>query len=108
MGIMPMGGMFFTGRRPVPPKPVPQPRSGEAEHPVQSHSRPLGSGRRHLDAVDHPVLHEVVQYPGQVARVNAIHRAAQANHFIEAEYLLVRMLRSQAMNQIYLGPDGDN
>ena len=53
-------------------------------------------------AVDEPLEH-----PGQVAGVDAVHRRAGADHGVEAEDRVLRVLRREPVDHVDLGADGE-
>src|SRR5207249_2436301 len=76
------------------------------EHALQGHFGPLSDFWMHLDLVRDTSGHQLLQYPGQVGRVNPIHGGAGADDRVEAEDELVRILFGETVDQIDLGAHG--
>ena len=61
----------------------------------------------HGDAVDDIALFDVLQRPGEVGRVDAVHGGARADHRVEAEHGFVGVLRGKTVHQVDFGAYGD-
>ena len=62
-------------------------------------------GVRHRDPVDDPPGHQFLQHPGKVARVDAVHGGAGADHGIQAEDGVLRVFRGEVLNRITVDED---
>src|SRR5262245_53130393 len=83
------------------------PCSDDLQHPLQCHLRPLCCVGVDGDAVDHSPLDELVEHPGQVGEVDAVHRGARADQRVEREDGLVGVLMRQTVREVDLGADTD-
>ena len=76
------------------------------EHAVQRDQRVARDLGVDGDLVDDLAPRQVLQRPEDVGGMDAVHRRAGADDRIEAEDVLVRQLRVEAVDQVDLGADG--
>src|SRR5690606_33623474 len=75
------------------------------KHPLEGDPRwkrdVVGDG----DLVEHRTLEESVENPGEVTRVDAVHGRTRADHRVEAEDRVLRVVGSEPLHEVDLRAD---
>ena len=79
----------------------------EAQHAFQCNACRDGNLLRYRNAVEHLPAGEGLQHPRDVAGVDAVHGRAGANHGVETEDLVLRVLIREPLHQVDLRSNGE-